>query len=306
MEFLSPPPIVAPPRRPSLPAAPARRACAPPIPARPPGPLPPPSPGFYSPAPAATPIEENQPPSPSRLDKQAAISLGIGLALAVLAASVSPLKFIFSYLTIAIHELGHAVFGWLFGYPSIPAFDFRYGGGFAVHRGRSTIVLIGVYAAIAAAGWLYRRNRRMLCMLAALLALHALVAYTAAHHVVILFMGHGAELLLAGVFLYRAMSGRSIVRAVERPLYAFCGLFILICDIVFVHGLMTHRGKRILYEAAKGGGHWMDFSRIAERHLHVDLTAVASFFLLCCLTVPVASFLAFRYQQHLRDTLRRS
>ena len=49
----------------------------------------------------------------------------------------------------------------------------------------------------------------------------------------------------------------------------------------------------------------MDFSRIAERHLHCSLPAVATFFLLCCLAAVAIGFLAFRYQGHLRAGLWR-
>ena len=244
-------------------------------------------------------------PAARRLDLQAAVAAVAGLALASCAAAVPALKFIFSYLTIIIHETGHALFGWLFGYPSIPAFDFRYGGGVALHRTRSVGVLVGFYVLMGVAGWLYRRNPLTLALLGALLGVHAWLAYTGAHHVVILFMGHGTEIVLAGVFLYRALTGSGIIRAVERPLYAFCGFFILICDVVFAYGLATHHGQRLLYEAAKGGGHWMDFSRIAERHLHVELASVATFFGVCCLAVPIVSFAASRYAAYVRAALHR-
>jgi len=231
--------------------------------------------------------------------------VGIGLALGIAAVTVPVLKFVFSYLTIAIHEMGHTVFGWLFGYPSVPAFDFHYGGGVSYHQDRSIPVLVGLYCFLAAAGWLHRRNRLTLGVLAGFVGVHALVAYTDTHRVVILFMGHGFEILLAGVFLYRAMSGSGVLKGIERPLYAFCGFFILICDAAFAYGLATNRGRQVLYEAAKGGGHWMDFSRIAEQHLHVELTSVATFFGLCCLAVPLLSFLAFRYQNHVHAALER-
>jgi hypothetical protein len=244
-------------------------------------------------------------PAGRRLDRQAAIALGVGLAMAVVAARVPMLRFIFSYLTIILHEMGHAAFDWLFGYPSIPAFDFRYGGGVAVHLDRSVFVLVVFYAAMAGLGFVCRRNRLTLGVLGGALVVHGLLAYTSAHRAVILFMGHGTEVLLAGVFLYRALSGSGILRGVERPLYAFCGFFILICDAVFAYGLATHYGKRVLYEAAKGGGHWMDFSRIAERHLHVELATVAAVFGVCCLIVPAVSFAAFRWQGRVRAALRR-
>src|SRR5690242_18266835 len=33
------------------------------------------------------------------------------------------------YMLVFFHELGHCITFWLFGYPSVPMFDFEYGGG---------------------------------------------------------------------------------------------------------------------------------------------------------------------------------
>src|SRR5688500_2816830 len=55
--------------------------------------------------------------------------MGFGLAAAIVVYFVPLTRMMFSALVTLFHELGHAVVGWLFGYPSIPAFDFVYGGG---------------------------------------------------------------------------------------------------------------------------------------------------------------------------------
>jgi len=270
-------------------------------------PAPPASPSPSDVDPAASPVSLGaEAPFPRRhLDKQICSSLAFGLALAGVVASVPALKFVFSYLTIVIHELGHAVFGWLFGYVSIPAFDFRYGGGVTFHQQQSVAILVGFYLLMAALFALYRRNRLTLAVLAGAVVVHGLLAYTRGHRVLILFMGHGTEVLLAGVFLYRALSGSAVRLRIERPLYAFCGFFILICDVIFALGLITNPLNRARYESARAAGHWMDFRRIAEHHLHVDLSVVAAVLLVCCVVAPVLSFLAFRYQARLRAALWR-
>ena len=112
-------------------------------------------------------------------------------------------------------------------------------------------------------------------------------------------MGHGFELLFAIVFLYRAFSGSSIIVPIERPLYAFMGFFIVFIDIRFAHRLMTSAAFRADYGAAKGGGHWMDFSRIAHEFLNVPLTSVAALFFVLCVLTPIAAFLIFRYKAYL-------
>lgn len=62
------------------------------------------------------------------IDNDAWKSLGTGFMIALVALLVPFLGFIFGYLGILVHELGHAVAAWMFGYPAVPAFDFQYGG----------------------------------------------------------------------------------------------------------------------------------------------------------------------------------
>lgn len=239
------------------------------------------------------------------VDAATAATLGGGALLAGVFLAVPLLRRIFECLTILIHEFGHAIVGWLFGYPSLPAFDFLYGGGITTMRSRSTLMLGVVYllwAGLLTACW---RNRKALAVVAVGLALFALCAHTGAHEVIILFMGHGMELAIAGVFLYRAWSGSAVVHAVERPLYAACGFFIVFADVGFAWRLWRSPLARAQYANAKGGGHWMDFSRIARDHLGVELPTVAFFFLLCCVLPLVLSWLVYRYHDWVFDRLAR-
>jgi hypothetical protein len=249
--------------------------------------------------------EAREPVLPTPLDRHAWLALGIGAALSGVFLAEPHLRFVFGYLTTLIHELGHTVVGWLFGYPSLPAFDFAYGGGVTPAQTRSSLLLAVVYVLLAGLIVAYRRNRLTLIVLAVGAALFALCAHTQAHQVVILFMGHGMELLLAGVFLYRALSSSAVFHAAERPLYAACGFFIVFSDVAFAYRLWANPLERKLYEEAKGGGHWMDFSRIAQDYLGVGLPTVAFVFLLCCILPLALSVLAYRYQGRLFDCLGR-
>jgi hypothetical protein len=250
--------------------------------------------------PAHDEIDSEVEPEPRHMDRTDWMFLGIGLAIAVGVKAFPLLNHIFMTMTTLVHELGHTIFGWLFGYPSLPAFDLRYGGGVTMSMQRSIALLILFYGLCAGLIYTYRRNTVTLVFLLTLVIVHAVCTYTSMHDVIILFMGHGTELAIAGIFIYRALSGAAVVHTAERPLYAAVGLFIVISDTIFSYRLVTSVRARDLYEQAKGGGHWMDFSRIAEDYLHVDLTAVALFFFLCCLIPPILGFLAFRYQEYLR------
>ena len=116
-------------------------------------------------------------------------------------------------------------------------------------------------------------------------------------------MGHGMELLFALIFIYRAISGSSLVHPIERPLYAYVGMFIVLDDLIFSYRLFTDETTREWYENAKGGGHIMDFSRIAEDYLSTDLTTVAVFFLICCILTPMLAFAFLKWKKNIYSFL---
>jgi hypothetical protein len=245
------------------------------------------------------------PPEPLRMHKEDWIVLAVGLGIAAIVFAVPLLKHIFGTLTILVHEMGHMIFGWILGYPSVPAFDLMYGGGVTLHTDRSTALLIVIYSLLVFLVFYFRKNIGAVIFLLAILPVHFVLTFTRLNEVLILFMGHGTELLIAGIFFYRALSGAAVVHSVERPLYAAIAFFIVFSDLGFGYQLVASPFARAEYADAKGGGHWMDFSRIAIDHLHVNLTSVAFVFFLCCLITLPLGFLAFRYQEYLREGLKR-
>ncbi len=78
--------------------------------------------------------------------------MGIGLVLALILPRFPFLNFIFTPILTIVHELGHTVASWLFGYPAYPAFDFQYGGGVTVwNLERGPLIVLGVLAAAGGA-----------------------------------------------------------------------------------------------------------------------------------------------------------
>lgn len=236
--------------------------------------------------------------------RQVAITIGAGLGISLLILILSNTGNFFLCLPRIVlacfgtlcHEIGHSLFAWIFGCPSIPAFDFHYGGGVAVTYDRSTFVMLLVYAVFAFLLWCARRNRAAVIALACLLCAHVLFAFTSLHTILILFMGHGGELLFATLFLYRAWTGHSTFHSQERMAYSICGFFLVFSNMLFSYRLFSSAQARYEYGEAKGGGHWMDFDRIAREHLHMQLSTVALFFCLCCILPVVVSYLLFRYE----------
>ncbi len=198
----------------------------------------------------------------------------------------------FSYLSVLVHELGHAACAWAFGYPSIPSFDFFHGGGVTAIGDRRIGLLVLIVLVWAFLFHRYRSHGAGRIGLGVIAALYGVVGLTGLHRHLIACAGHGAELLLAGVFLYRAFNGSGLRVPAERPLYAFLGLFVLIRAAHFAFGLATSPLERDIYVELKGGME-MDFSVLAGA-FDVGIGAVAVVYLACCvLTLPLA-WLAFR------------
>jgi len=196
------------------------------------------------------------------------------------------------------HEMGHAIFGWVFGYPSFPQFDILYGGGLTRHFERYTILLIVIYLGFGVLAYLYRGNRAMLIAIVAVALTHGIISSTSMHSVIILFMGHGTELLIAGLFIFRCLSGRAVVHPAERPLYGVIGFFMLFYDLRFAYRLLTSPSRVEEYLGGKADLD-NDFVRIAHDYLGVNMSWVVLLFFVCCILCPLLSFLAFRYMEYL-------
>jgi hypothetical protein len=245
---------------------------------------------------AASPLLRRRPDAPLRGEPiprlvagdRRAVALGLVLGLGVWLLPLT--RYAFSYAITVFHELGHTALGWAFGYPTIPSFDFAYGGGVSIHFGRSLPIAL---LAAGVVGWLAFRLRetRAFWPAVAAAALYAIAAMTPLHEALILAAGHGAEISLAGLCLYRALAPLRWPAA-ERSAYAACGAFVLAADARFGWQLLASAAFRRSYEQAKGGGHWMDLSRIADELLGVDLGVVAVLFCLLVLATPAAAHLA--------------
>jgi hypothetical protein len=242
-------------------------------------------------------------PEPQTLDRSGWMMLLVGPIGALVCFAFFWFRWTLETFKTLVHEMGHAIFGWLFGYPSFPAFDVIWGGGVTVHTERSTLLQILIYVGFAAFLWAYRKNRGTQIVLAIFVLIYSVCAFTSIHSVLILFMGHGTELVIAGLFIYRALSGRAIIHAAERPLYGIIGFFLLFADIGMAYKLLTNLSYRLDYLGAKGGEMDMDFSVIASDYLHTNMTSVVVVFFVCCLACVVLSFLAFRYMEYLHSAV---
>ena len=128
---------------------------------------------------------------------------------------------------------------------------------------------------------------------------YLLLALSGAQRFIITTMGHGAELIVASLFLYRALSGQSVLNRAERPLYATVALVIFGLNVRFSARLLLGSEEEMEYrEGFDGQSH--DLVRIAEEYLQVDFRSVVATFLVLCLVAPCAVFVYHRWSGCLR------
>jgi hypothetical protein len=267
----------------------------------------------HSPSPLSLPASYLQPYQPleefsipiQRLDRGAWNAVIGGGLLAMLLILLPFLTFLFVPLMTLIHELGHAFMAWVFGYPAIPAFDFLYGGGMTIHGDRWPLLLWAIYGGLGYLAWVYRRNRMTLIVLGIFTAFYSAVAFSSIHQVLFVAMGHGFELIFAGVFLYRAISGFGCRNSVERLLYGMAGFFIIFYDLRFAWRLIFDPMEVAIYRGGKGGLLDHDFVRLSQEFFHLDLAIIIGVFWWLVLFTPIFILFLHRYQQLMLFTIAR-
>lgn len=247
--------------------------------------------------------EWKAPVGAATLSREAWRALGLGGLLAAILSLIPFTSILFHPLITIAHELGHAVFAWVFGFPAVPAFDFAYGGGVtSIEEEQRMWIVAAVYGLMGYAGWRVRRHPPTLVALGGVAVLYSYAVFSDWAEVTILTMGHGTELIIAGVFLYRAMSGDAILQVDERPAYAMAGLLILIYDAKFAWGLTTDDFARELYDEGKGGM-MNDFSMVViylRGYIRgMAIEDIGRWFLVGCGVTVVVAWLAHRYQNRI-------
>jgi len=191
--------------------------------------------------------------------------LGFGLAAAIIVYVISFTRFVFSAIVTLFHEFGHAVAGWLFGYASLPAFDFVYGGGMTHHGPFRLSIAVAVGCGFAYLGWLFRENKKSVAMVAALFLVWLFfVTREWRREIVFSSAGHLSEFILAGILFYKAMAGVGWKSAeIERPVGAFVAFFVQIHSMLFAWRLTRDAEFLAWYRQGKGGALMNDLEVVA-------------------------------------------
>ena len=222
-----------------------------------------------------------------------ALSLAFIFALPSVAA-LGPFGLIsvgMGYMTVFFHEIGHTLFAWLYGIPTFPIFDFKYGGGFAVSlTDRSWGGQIFVWAVMVYG--LYQLRDRMPSMffypLVTFCAVTGLIGLTDFYEDVVLFMGHGTVAVLGGFMLARGFYGVFLTRPSERWFNVFVGAFFILDQIKMCNALLHDVAFQMQYESQKGGHGFGDLTRIANNHYPWTQDGLAIFLMMFTILMGVA------------------
>lgn len=199
-----------------------------------------------------------------------------------------------TYMSTFFHELGHTVFAWMYGYPTLPMFDFQHGGGFAwSFTGQQYVLIILFYGILAYGLYYFRARKYMVSFISGIFIFHLFTAYSLLHQDVINFMGPGAEPLIASFFLYRALFDLASRGVVERFLNAAFGFAMIFHVFIESWALLYTKAYRLVYYEQKGTHGFGDFDKIAW---HIDFLSFESVVVIwaglgvLCLLLPFVLF----------------
>jgi hypothetical protein len=180
------------------------------------------------------------------------------------------------------HEMGHAVFAWAFGYPSIPAVFTLFGtdqaAGVALTFDHSWFVQVMVWISMGyGVWWLWREGFKEWARIAAAICAALFILSFWQHHVLVgLYMGHGSAILMGCFFLYRGLLDLAARSAYERWLNLFLGFFMLYRNAGFAWLLAFDQDARAEYSELKifGASHH-DFMAMHEELFALSVQDVA-------------------------------
>jgi hypothetical protein len=230
------------------------------------------------------------------VDQRTLAGMGVALVIAIVVQACLPMvAYITRMLGCLAHEMGHAAMGWALGRPSIPSFDLVYGGGVTVVGDRYTLLLFAYLALIGTFLWSRRRNRLALGVIGGLTAAWLLLAYSDEwSHLAFIAAGNWGRLALGGIFLFRALTGVSVVHGVERWLYALIGWLQIVQAQSEAWDLIYDEDERERYFGGKGGldNDWVFLSE----ELFLRLETVAAWHIVLGFAVPLGAWAGWRWR----------
>ncbi len=198
------------------------------------------------------------------------------------------------YMSTFFHEIGHTLFAWFYGYPTLPSFDFQHGGGMAwSFGGQKLLIQLGVLAGLGYGIYFFKDRRFLQIMMVVLILLNVATAFTPFHRNVIDFMGPALVPLIAAFFLFRALMNLAPRGAFERLLNAVFGFGMIFMVFIDFYGLSSSKAYRLVYYQQKGQHGFGDFDKIAQRISFLRFEDVVYFWIFIALFSLILPFILF-------------
>ncbi len=228
--------------------------------------------------------------------------------LSVLPATrdVIPISIISAGLNVGdtlFHEIGHSIFAWLFGVPSIPAiftlFHTDTAGGVTLMWDRLISLQMLSLSGLGYLCYWLRSNYSPFFVYALIFSVSIFILSISGYYqLVINYMGHGCSILMGGFFLFRAWMNIQVRHAFERWLNGLFGVFLIFDNFLFSFELVFDSVKRWDYSRNMSVIGHHDFVKIATQLNLIDVQIIAWFTMfLSVSTVLVATILAAKFKE---------
>lgn len=222
----------------------------------------------------------------------------IGLAMAAALTFFPFLTFILRPLSTLVHEIGHTVVFWAFGYSAVPAFDFSEGGGMTMTDYDRSALIVGAWVTgLLALAWWQRESKAILGSLAAVAVVYFLMFDGWGERFAISLGGHGAEIVFGALFLYRGLTGWGCKIEAERPLYAFLAFMLLFASLGLGFTLLGNSIDKAWYLQGKRG---IDNDLVmGALYLGLKIEGMARLLIAATFLAIPAAFLAAAMRKHI-------
>lgn len=185
-----------------------------------------------------------------------------------------------------VHEMGHTLMAYFMGSIALPAI--RLDGHAATVSLEPSPILAGIVWLLLVLGAVWfgiQKHRPLLISLGVLAVLYPFFAFTDRKEWLLLLAGHGGEMVIATIFLWRSLVPVYKVQEEERTLYAALGWYLWFQNLIMNWNLLYSEESREWYAEHGSFGLENDFIRIADL-FGWSLPFLAGVMLLLFLCVP--------------------
>lgn len=156
------------------------------------------------------------------------------------------------YIEAFLHEIGHTISNWFYGYAYTPIVDLEHGGGPGYSEGKHWIVQYLTYALLAIGLFYWKDHKPSLFILLCIGLFHSITAYNDAHKIIMVLSGYALPLFLACYFLHRAWSNTAPRGNLERYLNATIGFSLLFHQAIIFWGISQKNIQSTTYNPKRG------------------------------------------------------